>query len=229
MLSRKIEALTNAVMMSKQQSITTKLPDSFKLDIPAVKIPPFPPLPKLEVAPIDTRGIERAIERGLGSIKQPNVKVDAPIVNVPAANITVESAPVEFPKEMKVEGIKEIKEGIEAIVNKEERNPFDGISHKKPLPMIILDASGKQVSNFGGDMTAPSVVALKTGTTQVSATNPLPVAEGFQLDQYDYISLSYTGDNLTSVVYKTGGASGTTVATLTIAYSGSNITSVTKT
>ncbi len=39
---------------------------------------------------------------------------------------------------------------------------------------------------------------------------------------YDYISLSYTGNNLTTVVYKTGGASGTTVATLTLTYDGSN-------
>lgn len=46
---------------------------------------------------------------------------------------------------------------------------------------------------------------------------------------FDYISLSYTGSNLTGVVYKLGGSGGTTVATLTIAYSGSNITSVTKT
>lgn len=46
---------------------------------------------------------------------------------------------------------------------------------------------------------------------------------------YDYISLVYTGDNLTSVVYKTGGSGGTTIATLTLAYSGAILTSVTKT
>ena len=48
--------------------------------------------------------------------------------------------------------------------------------------------------------------------------------------EYDYIGLSYTGDNLTGVVYKSGGAGGDTVATLVIAYDGSdNITSITKT
>lgn len=46
---------------------------------------------------------------------------------------------------------------------------------------------------------------------------------------WDYASLSYTGDNLTGVVYKIGGASGTTVATLTLAYSGTNLISVTRT
>lgn len=47
--------------------------------------------------------------------------------------------------------------------------------------------------------------------------------------EYDYISLSYTGDNLTGVVYKSGGSGGTTVATLALAYTGSVLDSVTKT
>ena len=51
---------------------------------------------------------------------------------------------------------------------------------------------------------------------------------GLNIAPYDYVSLSYTGSNLTGVVYKTGGASGSTVATLTLAYSGSNLVSVTK-
>jgi hypothetical protein len=45
---------------------------------------------------------------------------------------------------------------------------------------------------------------------------------------YDYISLAYDGSgNLTTVVYKIGGSGGTTVATATLAYTGSNLTSVT--
>jgi hypothetical protein len=41
--------------------------------------------------------------------------------------------------------------------------------------------------------------------------------------------MTYTGSNLTGVVYKTGGSGGTTLATLTLAYDGSNnLTSVTK-
>jgi len=46
---------------------------------------------------------------------------------------------------------------------------------------------------------------------------------------YDYIGLTYTGSNLTSVVYKSGGSSGTTVATLTLSYTGSQLDSVTRT
>jgi hypothetical protein len=57
----------------------------------------------------------------------------------------------------------------------------------------------------------------------------LAVTEGFSVPAYDYISLTYSGTTLTGVVYKTGGAGGTTLATLTLAYDGSNnLTSVTK-
>lgn len=53
---------------------------------------------------------------------------------------------------------------------------------------------------------------------------------GWNIPTHDYRGLGYTSGNLTSVTYKTGGASGTTVATLTLGYDGSgNLTSVTKT
>lgn len=51
---------------------------------------------------------------------------------------------------------------------------------------------------------------------------------GLDIPAHDYISMSYTGSDLTGVVYKTGGSSGTTVATLTLAYTDGNLTSVTK-
>ncbi len=59
----------------------------------------------------------------------------------------------------------------------------------------------------------------------VDAVNPLPVAiySGLVPEIYDEITLSYTGDNLTGVVYEVNGA---TVATLTLAYTGANLTSV---
>jgi len=52
---------------------------------------------------------------------------------------------------------------------------------------------------------------------------------GLGIPAYDYIYLSYTGSDLTGVEYKTGGSGGTIVATLTLAYSGGNLVSVTKT
>lgn len=56
-----------------------------------------------------------------------------------------------------------------------------------------------------------------------------PTIPGLSIPEHDYVSLSYTGTNLATVVYKQGGVSGTTVATLTMAYDvNSNLTSVTK-
>lgn len=66
----------------------------------------------------------------------------------------------------------------------------------------------------------------------VSDTNPLPVYQtsGLSLPVHDYISCSYTGSNLTQVVYKDGGSGGTVVATLDLTYDGaSNLLTVTKT
>lgn len=57
--------------------------------------------------------------------------------------------------------------------------------------------------------------------------NGLP--SGMVTENYDYIEMSYTGDDLTSVVFKRGGASGVVVATLTLTYSGGKLVSVEKT
>lgn len=69
------------------------------------------------------------------------------------------------------------------------------------------------------------------GGRNITEDNRLPVSmasvPGFDIPNFDYIDCSYTGDNLTTVVYKTGGASGTAVATLTLAYTGDNLISVT--
>jgi hypothetical protein len=81
-----------------------------------------------------------------------------------------------------------------------------------------------------GNVYDPSVVSLKHNGEYVDSDNALPVAMFNSLvpEQYDYISLGYTGDNITTVVYKTGGSGGTTVATLTLAYTGSRLDSVTR-
>ena len=57
------------------------------------------------------------------------------------------------------------------------------------------------------------------------------MAQGFHIPEYDYLEFSpaaapATGNQI--ITYKTGGASGTTVATLTLTYSSSNLVSVAK-
>ncbi len=67
------------------------------------------------------------------------------------------------------------------------------------------------------------------GSSGLATETTLLKVPGLSIPIYDYVSLSYTGSNLTGCVFKEGGSSGTTVATLTLAYDGSNnLTSVTK-
>ena len=77
---------------------------------------------------------------------------------------------------------------------------------------------------INGPVTVSNEVEVKN-----DSGNPIPTVEGLSIPEHDYIALSYTGANLTGVVYKDGGSGGTTVATLTLAYDGNdNLTSVTK-
>lgn len=68
-------------------------------------------------------------------------------------------------------------------------------------------------------------VALGAGAAAIGKLTAVP---GLDIPAHDYIALSYTGADLTGVVYKTGGSSGTTVATLTLAYSNGRLASVTR-
>lgn len=69
-----------------------------------------------------------------------------------------------------------------------------------------------------------------TQSINVGRYSASQISEGLSIPEHDYISLSnYSGTNPGTVVFKNGGASGQTVATLTLTYDGnSNLTSVTK-
>jgi hypothetical protein len=84
---------------------------------------------------------------------------------------------------------------------------------------------------LGGGDARIDIGAVSVGDIEIKndSGNPIPTIEGLEIPAHDYIALSYTGTNLTGVTYKEGGSGGTTVATLTLAYDGSdNLTSVTK-
>lgn len=70
---------------------------------------------------------------------------------------------------------------------------------------------------------------LSTATNQATEIANLATLNSLVPTQYDYISLGYTGANLTTVLFKLGGSGGTLVSTLTLAYTGSVLNSVTKT
>jgi len=120
--------------------------------------------------------------------------------------------------------------------------------NKTWIPVGITDKGFTKGANYVWN---PDTLAWETATggatpgTNVSVTNfPATLATTTKQDDiilelqkinslvpavYDYISLGYTGDDLTSVVFKTGGAGGSTVSTLTLAYIGGILQSVTKT
>ena len=52
---------------------------------------------------------------------------------------------------------------------------------------------------------------------------------GLVKEHYDYVALGYTGVDLTSVVYRVGGALGAIVATLTLTYAANVLQTVTRT
>jgi hypothetical protein len=82
----------------------------------------------------------------------------------------------------------------------------------EPIPVDIqgaslsLDAAGIEIKNDSG--------------------NPIPVVTGLEIPEHNKIELTYTGDNLTTVVYKLGA---TTVASVTLTYTGSRLDSVERT
>jgi len=81
------------------------------------------------------------------------------------------------------------------------------------------------IADGGNTITVDGTVTANLGATDNTLLDGIA---GLVPAGYDYISLSYTGDNLTGVVFKTGGSGGSTVATLTLAYTGSQLDSVTK-
>jgi len=100
-----------------------------------------------------------------------------------------------------------------------------------------------EVSNFPATQDVSGTVSVDNfpTTTEVSnfpssveisndVGNPIPITSGLSVPPNDYISLTYTGGNVSSVVYKLGGAAGTTVATLSLTYDGGgNLLTVTRT
>jgi len=182
---------------------------------------------------MDTIGIEKAIQKGLESIQvnvpeikipkneTPIVNVEAPIVNVPPANITVTPTPIEFPKEMKVEGMKELIKGV----NRETSEPkiFEEITSKSPLAVMIVDKKGRHIEDFASELTSPSMVAIRVGTTAIGEDNPMPTStDGFMIPVFDQQIIEESGaPALTTITYK---KSGVTVATKSIVVSGTTTT-----
>lgn len=101
------------------------------------------------------------------------------------------------------------------------------ITKNRAVHVSFRDEEGNEIGTSGN----PLVTSGGGGglTDEELRAAPVPVVSGLSIPAHDYIELGYTGANLTSVIYKTGGVGGSTVATLALAYTGSVLTSVTKT
>lgn len=96
----------------------------------------------------------------------------------------------------------------------------------------MVDVIPPQTDTYGTaldifDRTHPLRVDADENLKVAGTFTPTGVLDVLNLGQlvpkiYDFISCSPSGNNPTTVIYKTGGASGTTVATLTITYNGDN-------
>lgn len=95
-----------------------------------------------------------------------------------------------------------------------------GIHNTIPPSLANGDVAFQQMDDLGN-------VKMALGDPAQVAT--LESINAFSIPTFDYIALGYTGTNLTSVVYRTGGSGGTIVATLTLAYTGDVLNSITKT
>ena len=81
----------------------------------------------------------------------------------------------------------------------------------------------------------PTEAATSTSAKQDTQTTLLQGIAGFTVTGYDYIALTYVAagngaGEIETAIFKTGGAGGTTIATLTLTYNASNeVATVTKT
>ena len=93
---------------------------------------------------------------------------------------------------------------------------------------IVISGTVSSIGNVETILNTQTAIETAMAADLALTKSSAASIAGMAIPANDYISLGYTGSNLTSVVYKSGGSSGTTVATLTVAYSGSNLISVTK-
>ncbi len=93
-----------------------------------------------------------------------------------------------------------------------------------PKPPLTVGMDTAPVTLYAKkDLDSAFAEALLAGSDNILLVNSGLVPAG-----YDYISLS-PASKPTTVVFKTGGSGGTVLSTLTIAYDGNDISSVTRT
>ena len=143
-------------------------------------------------------------------LKPADVNVEAPEINVEAPDF----------KPLIVES-KKLEKAIKAIkIPKPDKTDLSKVEKElKAHTKLLKDIREVSSSGSGGGGGIPLV------------DGGVPTVSGLVPKTYDTIQItSYnTNDDPLVVVYRSGGASGTTVATLTLTYSGTNVTQVVRT
>ena len=79
---------------------------------------------------------------------------------------------------------------------------------------------------FGYQTGVPMKIVPQGDGSYAYAMSPM---NGLSIPEADYMALTYSGTNISTIVYKVGGVNGTIVATVALTYDSlNNITSVTR-
>lgn len=94
---------------------------------------------------------------------------------------------------------------------------------------VTVSGSVEVTNDSGNPLPISGTVEITndSGNT-IPVSLPSPAIPGLNIPTHNYISLTYTGSDLTGIVYKSGGSGGTTVATLALAYSNGLLASITR-
>lgn len=90
----------------------------------------------------------------------------------------------------------------------------------------VLGRLAKSLENLDHRLKGMGTQAYGGGSVSLMPGQSVSVANHLIPDAYDEIALTYTGDDVTGAVYKQDGV---TIATLTMTYTGANLTSVVRT
>lgn len=109
----------------------------------------------------------------------------------------------------------------------------DNISAEKDAELVKAVLAAMKPNGDFTDIHCTAGGNLKVSIEEVEGSLPVSgtinTLTGLDIPAHDHVSFEYTDNNLTSLVYRTGGSGGTIVATLTLTYVGSRLSSIAKT
>lgn len=144
-------------------------------------------------------------------------EIKCPDINVPTPQVTVNN---DF----------ELGELLQALepLKLLSRNPNSPVAVRLSNGKKFIDAITKAAEDISESAGKMGVVFAGNGgftTVDNTANNPVPTVTGLSLPKFDYVSNSIVGDTET-YTFKTGGSSGSVVATVTVVYTDSGRTDI---